>query len=354
MLYPLKFKPVFKDYLWGGRELAALGKNIPEGIVAESWEISCHQDGVSTVANGEFSGILLTDLINKFQVDILGTNQLNNRSLKFPLLIKFIDANDKLSVQVHPNDEFANIHENGEYGKNEMWYILSSKPGAKLVYGTKAGVTKEVFASAVKNDKIGECLNEVEVKPGDILNIPSGLIHAIGEGILLAEIQQNSNTTYRVYDYNRIDKDGNKRPLHIEKALEVIDFNRNIDSPKVKGLEVSINTASTKAYKIANKYFSVEEYVIKDEVKETTDGSKFFIYVFVDGNGEIHYDGSKLEVSKGETVLIPAAMGEYCISGNLKALKAYVPDIEKDIVEPLKDAGYTDEEIYLNVEGLRQ
>lgn len=354
MLYPLKFKPVFKDYLWGGRELATLGKNIPDGIVAESWEISCHPDGVSNVANGEFSGTLLTDLIDKFQIDILGTNHLKNKSLKFPLLIKFIDANDKLSLQVHPNDEFANINENGEYGKDEMWYILSSKPGSKLVYGTKAGVTKEVFASAVKDDKIDECLNEVEVHQGDILNIPSGLIHAIGEGILLAEIQQNSNTTYRVYDYNRTDKNGNKRSLQIDKALEVIDFNRTTENAKVKGLNVRINTASTKSYKIANKYFSVEEYVIKDEFRETTDGSKFFIYIFVDGNGEIHYNGNKLEVSKGETVLIPASLGEYFISGNLKALKTYVPDIEKDIVEPLKDAGYTDEEIYLNVEGLRQ
>lgn len=354
MLYPLKFKPAFKDYLWGGRKLAALGKDIPDGIVAESWEISCHPDGVSTAANGEFSGTLLTDLIDELQIDILGTEHYKNENLKFPLLIKFIDANDKLSVQVHPNDEFAYIHENGEYGKNEMWYILASKPGAKLVYGTRPGVTKETFASAVSENKIDECLNEVEVHPGDILNIPSGLIHAIGEGILLAEIQQNSNTTYRVYDYNRTDKKGNKRPLHIEKALEVIDFNRSIENAKVKGLDVKVTEASVKVFKIVNKYFSVEEYIINDEVKENADGSKFFIYVFVDGTGTINYNGEKLPVSKGETVLIPAALGEYSISGNIKALKTYVPNIEKDIIRPLKDAGYTDEEIFSSVEGLRQ
>lgn len=354
MFYPIKFNPVFKDYLWGGRELAKLGKDIPEGIVAESWELSCHPDGISAIANGEFSGMALTDFINKHGKRVIGNEFSEEQIKKFPLLIKFIDANDRLSVQVHPNDEYANTHENGEFGKNEMWYIISSKPGAKLILGAKAGVTKEAFAAAVKDNKIAECLNEVEVFPGDILNIPSGLLHAIGEGIVLAEIQQNSNTTYRVYDYDRIDKQGNKRPLHIDKALEVIDFKLPKGKAKADGLEVKLDSASKKSYKIANKYFSVELYDIKSEIKENADGSKFFIYVFVDGDGKISYNDGEISVHKGETVLIPAELGKYSISGNFKALKTYVPNIEEDVIKPLKNEGYTEEEINKKIEGLNQ
>ncbi|MDF2672763.1 MAG: mannose-6-phosphate isomerase, class [Clostridiales bacterium] len=352
MLYPFKFNPVFKDYIWGGRELEKLGKRLPEGITAESWEISTHPDGISSIANGEFRGQLLTDLIDRFEKEILGT-ELYTTSVKFPLLIKFIDANKKLSVQVHPRDEYARSHENGELGKNEMWYILAAKPGAKLVYGTRPGITKPDFRKAVEEDRIGECLNEVEVFPGDVLNIPAGLIHAIEEGIVLAEIQQNSNTTYRVFDYNRVDSKGNKRPLHIEKALDVIDFNLGINKAKTKGLDVKLNSTSTKSYKIANKYFSVEEYDVNGDVEENADGSKFYIYVFVDGAAEILYNGGKIEVAKGESILVPAALGKYTIEGKFKALKTYVPDIKMDIEKPLLNSGYSKEDIFKNVAGVK-
>lgn len=351
MLYPFKFNPVFKDYIWGGRELEKLGKKLPEGITAESWEISSHPDGVSTIANGEYEGQLLTDLIDKFGKDLVG-KELYTASGKFPLLIKFIDANNKLSVQVHPSDEYAWVHENGELGKNEMWYILAAKPGAKLVYGTRYGITKEDFKNAVKEDKIEECLNEVEVFKGDVLNIPAGLVHAIGEGIVLAEIQQNSNTTYRVFDYNRVDNKENKRPLHIEKALEVIDFSYDINNSKARGLEVKLDSASTKSYKIANKYFSVEEYDINGVVCENADGSRFYIYVFIEGEAKIKYDGGKIEGSRGETVLIPAVLGNYTIEGKCRFLKTYVPDIERDVINTLIRAEYSEKEIFENVAGL--
>jgi mannose-6-phosphate isomerase len=348
MLYPFKFNPVFKDYIWGGRELEKLGKKLPEGITAESWEISSHPDGTSTIANGEFKGQLLTEVIDRYGKEIVGS-ELFKAAGKFPLLIKFIDANNKLSVQVHPSDEYAKEHENGELGKNEMWYILASKPGAKLVYGTRPGITKGDFAKSVEEDKIGECLNEVDVFPGDVLNIPAGLVHAIGEGIVLTEIQQNSNTTYRVFDYNRVDNKGNKRPLHIEKALDVIDFNLGLNKAKTRGLDVRLNATSTKSYKIANKYFSVEVY---GNIEENADGSKFHIYVFVDGAGEIHYNGGKIKVTRGDSILIPAALGKYTIEGRL-ALKTYVPDIEKDIIKPLIDSGYSNDEILEKVAGLK-
>lgn len=352
MLYPFKFDPVFKDYIWGGRELQKLGKNIPEGITAESWEICCHKDGVSRISNGEFKGVLLPDIIKKSGREIMGSKIYNEKYDRFPLLIKFIDANNKLSVQVHPDDEYARVHENGELGKNEMWYIISSKPGAKLIYGIPKGVTKDEFAEALRNEKLEEYMNEVEVFPGDVLNIPSGMLHAIGSGILLAEIQQNSNTTYRVYDYNRVDKSGKKRPLHVEKALEVIDFSLPKGKPKAEGLKVKLNPTSDKTYKIANKYFSVEVYDIEGTVNENADGTRFFIYVFVDGEGYIKYNEGTIHVQKGESVLIPASLGAYSITGNLKALKTYVPDVQEDVLKPLQKAGYSLKEIYEKVEGI--
>ena len=352
MLYPIKFYPVFKDYIWGGRELEKLGKKLPQGITAESWEISCHPDGVSRISNGEFKEILLPDIIKKFGIEILGRNIYNEKYDRFPLLIKFIDANNKLSVQVHPDDEYAKLHENGELGKNEMWYIIASKPGAKLIYGVPKGVAKDEFAEALKNEKLEECMNEVEVFPGDVLNIPSGMLHAIGSGILLAEIQQNSNTTYRVYDYNRVDKNGNKRPLHVDKALDVIDFSLPKGRPKAEGLEIKLNSSSKKTYKIANKYFSVEVYDIEGTVEENADGTKFYIYVFVDGEGEIKYKGGSVRVQKGESVLIPASLGAYSLTGKLKALKTYVPDVQEDVIKPLQKAGYSLKEIYEKVEGI--
>lgn len=353
MLYPLKFKPVYKDYIWGGRNLEKLGKQLPEGIVAESWEISCHPDGPSVIANGRFEGVTLSDLIREFGRKIIGSRLPESHVQKFPLLVKLIDANAKLSVQVHPEDDYARVHENGELGKNEMWYIISAEPGAKLVYDVRPGVSKESFARAVKENAIGSCLKEVEVFPGDTLNIPAGLVHAIGEGIVLAEVQQNSNTTYRVYDYDRVDSQGNKRPLHIDKALEVIDFNTGTRKEKAEGLKVSIDDCSSKEYKVANRYFSVELYTVNSEVQETADGGKFHLYVFTEGEGEIRWSSGTMKISGGESILIPASLGHYSLSGSFKALKSYVPDIEADVMVPLKNAGYTEETIVEKVAGLR-
>lgn len=351
MLYPLKFEPVFKDYIWGGRSLEQFGKVLPEGIVAESWEVSCHPNGTSIISNGEYKGISLPDIIKRFGRQIIGDSMPEESLAKFPLLVKFIDANDKLSVQVHPDDKYANAFENGEFGKNEMWYIIKTKPGAKLIYGVKPGLTKEAFSKLVEDNRIEDGLNSIEISPDDVVNIPAGLVHAIGEGIILAEVQQNSDLTYRVYDYNRVDKSGNKRPLHIEKALDVIDY--NVAYKKVKGLEVRIGSDSRKTYKIANKYFSIELYNINGCIEERADGSKFYIYVILDGEGVIEYCRSSLKIRFGESLLIPADMGSYKISGNLKILKAYVPDLDNDVIVPLKQAGFTQEEICEKISGLK-
>ncbi|MDP4177853.1 MAG: mannose-6-phosphate isomerase, class I [Bacillota bacterium] len=323
MLYPLKFEPVYKDYIWGGRELEKLGKKIPDGIVAESWEISSHHDGECIVSNGEYKGMHLSKLIKKLGRELIGTELPEKDVEKFPLLIKFIDANDRLSVQVHPDDEYAKIHENGELGKNEMWYIISAKPGSQLVYGVADGVTKEIFAKHIKENKIETCLNYIDVSSGDAFNIPAGLVHAIGAGILIAEIQQNSNTTYRVFDYNRTDKNGNKRPLRIEKALDVINYNNCNIKGKLIEHKVNLNGSSFKSILAVNKYFSVERYVIDGVINEEADGSKFQTYTCLNGEGEIKFVNGTEKIVKGESVLIPANMGIYTIKGKLELIKSY-------------------------------
>lgn len=349
MLYPFKFTPVYKDYIWGGRNLQKFGKALPEGNVAESWEISCHPDGKSIICNGEFSGLTLDEIIKKCGRDIIGSELEEKYLKKFPLLIKLIDANDKLSVQVHPGDEYAQIFENGELGKNEMWHIISAKPGSKLCYDVMPGVTKEVFKKAIEENEVDKCLKFIEVKKGDTINIPEGLIHAIGEGIVLAEVQQNSNTTYRVFDYNRVDKAGNSRPLHIEKALNVIDFNSEGRKEIIDGLSVNITENSKVTYKIANKYFAVELYDVEEPLSEYADGERFCIYIIIEGTAHINYPNGSMNASFGESVFIPASLGHYYLSGNFKALKTYVPDMNKNVLEPLKKAGYSMEEIQNNI-----
>ncbi len=348
MLYPLKFKPLYKDYVWGGRNLAVLGKVLPsEGIVAESWEISCHKNGSSIVANGAYEGTSLPELINSLGRDVIGTALPQKDVDRFPLLIKFIDAQNNLSVQVHPDDAYANANENGEYGKNEMWYIVSAKPGAKLVYDVVPGTTREKFAAAVAENTVENCLQTVEVSTGDVINIPAGLVHAIGEGIILAEIQQNSDTTYRVFDYGRVG-----RELHIQKALDVIDFNSAGRRAKSRGLEMSLGGGCTKRIVVANRYFCTEIYTVKGSVRENADGRKFCTYIFTDGSGAILWDGGQLPIRAGESVLIPAAMGEYSLQGDFTALKAYVPDLKADVIQPLINAGRTLDEIHSEVSGL--
>jgi mannose-6-phosphate isomerase len=356
MLYPLKFESVYKDYLWGGRNLEKLGKTLPEGIVAESWEVSCHPDGESIISNGKYRGMPLPFYINEFQYEVMGTRIGWKLGDRFPLLVKFIDANDRLSVQVHPDDNYAAVHEKDKSGKTEMWYIISAKPGAKLVYGLLPGTTREMFKKALENGHVEEHLNYIEVSEGDVINIPAGVIHAVGEGIMIAEVQQNSNNTYRVYDYDRVDKDGNKRSLHIQKALDVIDFS-GVKTKHGKSRGTTIVTADshinccTITKLVKNDYFSAELYNIHGKVREVADGSKFYIYLFIEGGGAIYYGyridacqgdgdnnnqsvkgikkgqdeekGRKIHVKAGEAVLIPASMGKFVISGSTKAIKIY-------------------------------
>ncbi|MBN1624630.1 MAG: class I mannose-6-phosphate isomerase [Clostridia bacterium] len=339
MNYPLLFKPLYKDYIWGGRRLESFGKELPAGITAESWEIACHPAGTGVVSVGPLKGKSLQELIDEYKELLLGTELYKDSNNKFPLLIKLIDASKDLSVQVHPDDEYAFINENGELGKNEMWYVVDALPGTKLVSGIKAQITKEVFEEAVKEGTVEECLNFVEVQPGDCFNIPAGLIHAIGAGNLICEIQQNSNTTYRVYDYNRTDDQGNKRPLHVEKALEVIDFSKR---KKIHYTGITIENDSLKrTFLVANEYFAVEKITFDGSFEENTEGERFHCFTVLDGS--LEFNGVK--VTKAHSCLIPAAAGKYTVSGKGTAIKSYVPDLQKNVMFPLMDAGYSIQEI---------
>ncbi|MCI6751509.1 MAG: class I mannose-6-phosphate isomerase, partial [Selenomonas bovis] len=219
MLYPMKLIAPLKDYIWGGTRLKdEYGKKTDLDKVSESWELACHKDGKSVIANGEAEGQTLEDWLAKQGKEVLGKHVENFPY--FPLLIKLIDAKDNLSVQVHPDNDYAQRVE-GEYGKTEMWYIVDCEPGASLLYGFQHEISKEEFECRIKENTLLDVVNRVPVHKGDVFFIDSGTLHAIGKGILICEIQQNSNTTYRIYDYGRVGKDGKPRELHVQKALDV-------------------------------------------------------------------------------------------------------------------------------------
>ncbi len=324
MLYPLKFIPAVKDYIWGGRGLEKIGKILPEGIVAESWEISGHPDGLGPVADGALAGRTLPELMKEFGAELIGHALPEAALSTFPLLVKFIDANDRLSVQVHPDDAYANAHENGGLGKTEMWVVLAAEPGAKLVYGLRPGVTKDGFAAAVEKGDIAGCLNEVEARKGDAFDIPAGLVHAIGAGLLIAEIQQSSNTTYRVYDYDRTDTAGNKRPLHIAKALDVIDFSLPTSSNGA-GKVVENGTGARQTTLVANRYFVVERCEVNGALSGNLDGSRFELMILLEGSANLTYPGGECRVRMGDSLLLPATLGAYDLQGSFMALRSWVP-----------------------------
>ncbi|GIQ66251.1 hypothetical protein PACILC2_48190 [Paenibacillus cisolokensis] len=221
--YPLQFEPVFKERVWGGQALSRFGLNIPEGAIGEGWMIGDHPNGTTKVKNGELAGKGLDEIREAYGREWFGSKALNGKSGRFPLLIKLLDCNDDLSVQVHPTDDYERLPQ-GELGKTEMWYILDAKPGAKIIYGLKEGVDRAAMEKAIREGSIMDTLQEVPVEAGDAFYIPAGTVHALCSGVVVAEIQQNSDTTYRLYDYDRPGLDGKPRELHIEDSLNVIAY----------------------------------------------------------------------------------------------------------------------------------
>ena len=313
-LSPVRLSPTFKDYLWGGVRLKQeFNKSCDLDRVAESWELSAHRDGQSMISSGEFSGMCLTEYIDTIGQSALGSN--SEKYDYFPLLIKLIDAKGDLSIQVHPSDEYALSHE-GEYGKTEMWYILDCDEGACLYYGFARDVTRADYESAIKEGRLTELLNKVSVKPGDVFFIPAGTVHAIGAGILICEIQQNSNTTYRVYDYNRRDKDGNLRPLHIEKALEVSSLQKSPMLPDTPdGDDVLLAECG---------YFQVRRLRFKGDALLKTDTTSFVSLVVTEGQGTLYFDHESLTFAKGDSIFVPAQDGYLTISGHCELILSKV------------------------------
>ena len=314
MLYPVKLSPAFKDYLWGGERLKSdFNKKSNMSPLAESWELSAHKDGESVVASGEYSGLALTEYIGAVGREALGEN--SAKYDYFPLLVKLIDAKGDLSVQVHPSDEYA-LENEGEYGKTEMWYILDCEEGAGLYYGFSRDVSREEYASAIKEGRLTEILNRVAVKKGDAFFIPAGTVHAIGAGIVICEIQQNSNTTYRVYDYMRRDKDGNLRPLHIDKALAVSDLKKSPSIPEVDdGDDVILASC---------EYFEVRRIRVRGTGELICDKSSFLSLVVTEGDGKLKYNGRELDLFKGDSIFVPAQNEKIDLCGDFEFILSKV------------------------------
>lgn len=306
----LKLNPVFKDYIWGGTRLRDdFGLKTDINPVAEGWMLACHKDGMNTIDGGEYDGKTLESVIKEGgKSKIAGTN--SEKFPYFPVLIKLIDAKDNLSVQVHPDNEYAARVEH-EFGKTEMWYVLDAAPGATLIYGFKNKIGKEEFKQAIESNTLLDVLNVVEVKKGDMFFIEAGTVHAIGKGALIAEIQQNSNSTYRVYDYGRLGKDGKPRELHIQKAIDVSKTEPAKYGTKPFGKKEEI-FGGTRQMLTECPLFSVYNYKLCGKVELNANEESFNHILVVDGSGKI---GGR-EFKKGDSFFVPANYGNYEIDGN--------------------------------------
>ena len=314
--YPILLAPVSKETIWGGERLKKeYGKTADFEKIAESWELSVREDAMCLIKNGEYAGMSLGEYIAGDRVGVIGKN--GEKYDRFPLLIKFIDAADRLSIQVHPDDEYSMRHE-GELGKTEMWYVIAADKGSRLVYGLKPGCTAEEFARAVREERTEETLNFVEVHAGDVFFIPSGQVHAIGSGILIAEIQQNSDVTYRVYDYKRRQPDGTFRRLHTEKAIDVVKI-RSED--EINALRYSVPAQSGGEVLSSCEYFTTRRYDVFGEITLNA-GNDSFVSVLVLGaeKAEIICGGERFAVSKGESWFIPAGCGEFTVCGKAEII----------------------------------
>ena len=320
MMYPMRLHPCYKEYLWGGTRLKTeYGKTDAPDITAESWELAAHTDGTCTVADGPYTGMSILDLGNLDRAGIWGTAC---KAPVFPLLVKLIDAKKDLSIQVHPSDETA-LLACGEQGKAEMWYIVDCEPQACLYFGFSKRVSKEEFLRRAKDGSICEVLNRVPVARGDVFYILPGTIHAIGAGIVIAEIQQNSNTTFRVYDYQRRGADGKLRPLHLDRAAEVLSYDPIVpEECKANGCVSFPEFTMTEMFSC--RYFRAYRVDVRKCVELLCDGQSFHHVLCVEGAAMIHAHGQSYPIECGESYLMPAALGNYKIEGSCRVLVSRV------------------------------
>ncbi len=319
-LYPLKFQPILKDKIWGGSKLHEYFNKASESkVLGESWEISTVPEAVSIVSNGALSGQSLQDLVNEHQSALLGEKNWERFGKAFPLLIKFIDAKQDLSIQLHPNDELAKKRHNS-FGKTEMWYVMQADEAANLIVGFNKKLNKEIYLKHLEEKRLTEILNFDTVKEGDTYFIEAGRVHAIGAGVLLAEIQQTSDVTYRVYDWDRVDANGKERELHNDIAIDAFDFNME-DDYRVS-YKKDKNVSNTM---VTCPYFTTNFITIDSKIEKHNQWDSFLIYMCVDGDVEIITDSITIKISKGETILIPAAVKDFSLKSEYgKLLEVYV------------------------------
>lgn len=333
-LYPLRLERKLDRRLWGGQRLAAwlqLPKPWPPDL-AESWQVYAE----NRVLNGAYAGRTLAELCEMYGADLIGTLSLPRYGHTFPLLAKFLDANARLSVQVHPDDEYAHTVEahTGFHGKTEAWYILDAQPGAQLIYGLKEKCDRETFAKALADGTLESLFNLIEVKAGDVVYVPAGTLHAINEGILLFEIQQTSDLTYRVYDYNRRDAQGNLRPLHLDKALDVIRY-----EPPAQGKIPPLVLEPGREVLVACPYFALERHQLNHPRRFRGMSTSFDIWTVLEGKVTIADESLR----QGDSLVIPACYSRYDIVPETSAilLRCYIPDLQKDLIQPLQKRGYS-------------
>lgn len=322
-MYPLKFEPILKQTLWGGEKIIPF-KHLNENLtgVGESWEISDVEGDESVVANGKDRGMTLTEMVRRYREELVGEENYRRFGNKFPLLIKFIDAREDLSIQVHPDDVLAKKRHNS-FGKTEMWYVIDADKGAKLRSGFSEEITPKEYKERILNDTITDVLQEYEIHPGDVFFLPAGRIHSIGAGAFIAEIQQTSNITYRIYDFNRTDAQGKKRELHTELAKDAIDY-EVFDDYRTAYEPIENEPVEL----VACPYFTTSLYDMTEEITcDYSELDSFVIMICVDGSCKLVDDQkNEIEVRAGETVLLPALTQELTIipSGSVKLIETYV------------------------------
>lgn len=324
-MYPLKFEAIYKTLIWGGEKIFAFkGIETKQKNIGESWEISGVKGNESVVANGPLAGKTITELIEKYKDELIGKKTFDSTGTEFPLLIKFIDARDDLSIQVHPDNELASKLHNGSKGKTEMWYVIQADENAHLMSGFSEKITPEEYTEKVENDTIINVLSDYKVKTGDVFFLPAGRVHSIGKGCLIAEIQQTSDITYRIYDFNRLDLDGKPRELHTEQAKVAIDYNVLPDY-KTEYLE----EPNKRNLLIDCEYFTTDLYVLNKELTEdVTNLDSFIIFICLSGNGSLTDSfGNTVTIQQGETILLPAISTSFTLTpvkGHLKVLTSYI------------------------------
>ena len=317
-LYPLQFEPILKERIWGGEKLkTVLNKPIVSQITGESWELSTVEGDVSVVANGVLKGKSLMEIIDENPSGILGTRVYERFGKQFPLLFKYLDAREDLSIQVHPNDELAKVRHNS-FGKTEMWYVVQADIDSRIIVGFKENSNKEEYVKHLNDNTLVSILDDVKVKKGDVFFLETGTVHAIGAGLVVAEIQQTSDITYRLYDFDRVDAAGNQRELHVDLALDAINY-KKIDTYKKYNKELNQSNSVVDC-----PYFTTNFLPLDGKVAVNKNGNSFTVYMCVEGEFELEYEGVKIKYIKGDTVLIPAALKTFVLSGKASLLEIYI------------------------------